>query len=134
MTKDELMNINFSLPENIASWLVRNDGVNVSINLNNASADYGYGHMIWYTVVISMLTRTCHRCGYDRLWNPDDSESKCIRHSYNSERYDEVFAWSAFGNPLSLDEAFDIWQKEQGEYGYKPIVKKMFGRFGWGWR
>ncbi len=119
------------IPDNIAKWITQHDGVNLSINFNSASADSGYAHMLWHTVTISMLTRTCNRCGYDTLWNPDDSESKCIRHTYNSWRYDTVFVWSEFQNPLSLEVAFEEWKNKQSDKYGAPIVKITYGQTGW---
>lgn len=119
------------IPDNIATWINEHNGVNLSINFNNASGDAGYAHVMWYTVEISMLTRTCNRCGYDVIWNPDDSESKCIRHTYNAWRYDTVFAWSAFQNTKSLEDCFDCWLKSQSEKSWEPIKKMHFGQIGW---
>ena len=121
----------FHIPKNIATWIEEHDGVNVSVNFNSASGDYGYGHIIWHSVIISMLTRTCTRCGYDELWKPDDSESKCLRHTYNSYRYDEVFAWSGNDSQIGLEDAFNEWLDKQPSLYYKPAVKMVYGRLGW---
>ena len=119
------------IPNNIAEYIEAHDGINLSININNADGDYGYAHMTWYTVVLSRLTRTCNRCGYDPLWKPNDDDSKCLRHTYNSWRYDEVFAWSPTDNHLSLEEAFDVWLKSQPTSWELPVKKMTFGQIGW---
>ena len=49
------------IPDNIAEYIDAHDGINLSININNADGDYGYAHMTWYSVVLSRLTRTCSR-------------------------------------------------------------------------
>ena len=72
------------IPDNIAEYIEDRDGINVSININKADGDYGYAHKTWYSVVLSRITRTCNRCGYDPLWKPNDDDSKCLRHTYNS--------------------------------------------------
>ena len=118
------------IPDSIARWIEQHDGVNLSININSASSDYGYAHMVYHTVSISILTRTCNRCGYDPLWNPDDTDSKCIRHTYNSPRYDKVFCWNAFRNPNTLEEAFNHWlelNKERENDWRKAIVIHVSG-------
>ena len=119
------------IPDNIAEYIEAHDGINLSININNADGDYGYAHVIWYSVVLSRLTRTCNRCGYDPLWKPNDDDSKCIRHTYNSWRYDEVFVWSPTGNNLSLEEAFDIWWQSQPTSWDQPVKQMTFGQIGW---
>lgn len=119
--------MNFEMPQNIERYLKEHDGVNVAVNFNSASADYGYAHILHKSVVMSKLTRTCNRCGYDPLWKPDDSESKCLRHTYGASRYDPVFSYSYTKNPLSLEECFDIWLDRQGE-----VCEYIgFGKFGW---
>lgn len=125
------MTQHIDIPDNIAEYIDRHDGVNLNINFNNASADHGYGHMLWHTISISLLTRTCHRCGYDVIWNPNDSESKCQRHSYNNWRYDDVFIWSEFRNEMTLEEAFDKWLSEQPKRYDQPVKKMVFGKIGW---
>ena len=126
------MKQNFSIPDNIARYIEQHKGVNLAINFNSVSADYGYVHDIHHTVVLSVLTRTCNRCGYDPLWKPDDSESKCIRHTYGRWRYDDVFVWSADTNDLSLEKCFAIWEKRDQERKYnEPANHMIFGKIGW---
>lgn len=120
------------LPENICEWLRQNDGVNVSVNFCSASANCGYTHRILKTVVISMLTRTCVRCGYDPLWNPDDTESKCLRHTYNPYRYDDVFAWEEHKDANSLEDDFSKWLDANPKNCEKPMVTMLCGSLGRG--
>ena len=121
----------FRIPQNIEKWLKDHDGVNLSINFNNASADCGYAHIMWLTVEISMLNRRCNRCGYDLLWNPDDRDSKCLRHTYDAWHYDTVFAWCANHNEQTLSEAFDEWEKSQPKAWMQPVKRLYSGTFGW---
>ncbi len=107
-----------SMLNNIAEFMKEHDGCNISINFNNADGLNGYGHIMWCSVHISMVTRTCQRCGYDPLWHPDEEQSKCLRHTYDSWRYDDVFIWRSMLkeghiNISSLERAFDIWLKAQ---------------------
>lgn len=118
------------IPDNIAKWIKEHDGVNLSINFNSASADHGYAHMIWHNVVISMIDRHCNRCGYDILFNPDDSESRCLRHTYSPWKYEDVFVWSEFQNPLSLEESFTIWLENQTDKAFQPVKRMTFGQLG----
>ena len=119
------------IPDNVAGYIEAHDGINLSININNADGDYDYAHMTWYSVILSRLTRTCDRCGYDPLWKPDDDDSKCLRHTYNNWRYDEVFVWSPTDNYLSLEEAFYVWLQSQPTSWNQPVKKMSFGRIGW---
>ena len=119
------------IPDNVAGYIEAHDGINLSININNADGDYGYAHMTWYSVILSRLTRTCNRCGYDPLWKPNDDDSKCLRHTYNNWRYDEVFVWCPIDNHQSLEEAFDVWLQSQPTSWDQPVKKMSFGRIGW---
>lgn len=123
------------LPQNILDFIRRFDGVNVSINYNSASANHGYAHCLFISVSISMLTRTCHRCGYDSLHNPDDTESKCGRHTYNSWRYDVVFSWTQNENNKTLEECFNEWFAVNHDRFKQekcvPIKIMDFGYRGW---
>ncbi len=118
------------IPDNIADYVKTHNGTNLSFNINYATSNEGYAHIIFYTVVLSKLTRTCNRCGYDPLWKPND-DNGCKRHTYNNWRYDDVFVWSKFRNAVSLEKAFDEWLKSQPIRYDKPCKKMMFGQIGW---
>lgn len=123
------------IPENIAQYIESHNRTKLSININHADGDSGYVHMIWHTVALGIATRTCNRCGYDPLWNPNAENSQCIRHVYNKWRYDDVFVWSSEQNKLSLKDAFDGWlllqPKGQPESSDYPMKKITFGKIGW---
>ena len=128
---DFFLEIKNVLPLNVLRYVEENDGTSIAININSASADYGYAHVIHKSVVISRLTRTCHHCGYDPLWKPDDSESKCRRHIYSTFRYDTVFTWTPNQCDLSLKDAFDQFLKAQPQKYGSPCIRKDFGKIGW---
>ena len=121
------------IPDNISRWANGKNGVNIAVNYNFVDGCNGYAHMLFRSVVISQITRHCNRCGYDPLWHPDDSKSKCLRHTYSTWRYDPVFSWTDNQNNLSLEECFDYWlslQPKENEWN-KPAVDMDFGQFGW---
>jgi hypothetical protein len=125
-----------NIPDNILKWITEHDGVNLKVDINSASADYGYAHVMHVTVIISMLTRTCNHCGYDQIWKPDDSNSKCRRHTFGAWRYDPVFTWrsKSYGGDMlqTLESAFDTWlSKQTHDKGWNPIIKMDFGETGW---
>ena len=92
---------------NIAGYVEAHDGINLCINTNNADGDDGYAHMTWYSMVLSRLTRTCNRCGYDPPWILND-ERKCLRHTCDNWRYDDVFVWSPTDKYIGLEEAYEV--------------------------
>lgn len=116
-----------TIPDNIRDYLDDHYGVALDISIDSTDALNGYGEIHHEVVKICELTRTCRNCGYDPLWHPDDSKSKCKRHSYGSERYDVVFVWSPYHCNLSLEDAFDIWLEAQYHEEYAPVVKCEFG-------
>ena len=125
------MNIiqHIDIPKNISEFLNAYDGCNLSINLNNADRLNGYGHIMLCSVHLSMITRTCNRCGYDPLWHPDRDE--CNRHTYEDFRYDEVFFWRTVVkedsiDTSSLERAFDIWLKANPKLYVQSVKLMMF--------
>ena len=120
-----------TIPPKIEKYIEEHDGVALVISINSASADAGYAHLIHTAIELKELTRTCHRCGYDPCWNPDDSESKCARHTYGAERYDTVFSYSPTKNDRSLAECFDEWLSLQDKTGYGKRILKSYGKYGW---
>lgn len=132
MNNNNYVDRTIEIPENVADYIKTHDGTNLEISINAAFADYGYAHILHKAIIISKLTRTCHWCGYDPLWNPDDSESKCQRHTYDNWRYDPVFAWYPNAG-IGLEEAFDDWlsiQPSENEFD-KPAKYKKYGKAKW---
>ena len=128
------MNIiqHMDIPQNIYEFISSHNGCNLSININSTDAINGYGHIMWYSVHISMLTRTCNRCGYDPLWRPNDEQSKCIRHTYDNWRYDDVFVWKTmmggYMDTQKLEGDFDTWLKAQPTQHSQPAKRMFFQR------
>lgn len=111
-----------TIPDNIREFVGKHDGSVVEIAINDASSNYGYAHMMYTTVKVKKLTKTCWRCGYDEIWNngPDLEEDwikrKCKhRHTYGNRRYDTIFSWIENDNCIPLEDAFDIWLSNQPE-------------------
>lgn len=120
------------IPDNIAEYVGSHNGCNLSININSTDGLNGYGMIEHFTVELSILTKTCYRCGYDPLWNPEvDDDLACSRHSYSDQRYDEVFVWrgtEGIQDRIGLEDAFNLWLQAQPKRPFNP-VKRMF--FGW---
>ena len=115
----------FEIPDRIIDYVESKCGCNLQINYNVTDGVNGYGQIVHYSVHISILTRTCNRCGYDPLWNPRGWESKCFHHSYNHERYDDVFVWSgACGK--TLERCFDDWVNMQSMNTDEPMRMGVF--------
>lgn len=117
------------IPNSIAEYLNVNDGVNLSININHADGLNGYGHIMLCSVSLSRITRTCNRCGYDPLWHSD--KDKCIRHTYNNWRYDDVFVWKSMIKEghidiSSLEKAFNTWLEAQPTQYNQPAKLMIF--------
>lgn len=118
------------IPQNIVDYLESHNDVALDISFNHVDVLNGYGDFYLEVTSIKRVAQTCYRCGYDTLWNPDDSESQCTRHTLSNERYDDVFVWTPYKCDLCLKDAFDIWlskQPSKKEY-YKPAVKMTFGQ------
>jgi hypothetical protein len=81
----------------------------MQININTVDVENGYGRRIIQNLRIMRPFCKCNRCGYHSLWNPDDSKSKCLRHTYE-KGYDTVFTYtidSGEQKAISLESAFD---------------------------
>ena len=103
-----------NIPKNISEFLNAHDGSKLSINLNSAKYLNYDGHIMLCSFHLSIITRTCNRCGHDLLWHPERDE--CNRHTYGNFHYDDVFIWKAIVkddriDTSSLERAFDIWLK-----------------------
>lgn len=110
-----------NLPDNFAAYCSEHY-CNVQINVCLTDVECGYGERISGNIKIMLPYKECTRCGYHSLWNPDDTESKCLRHNYK-RGYDTVFCYDIENrNHISLEQAFDVFLKEQKE-GNSPIKK-----------
>ncbi len=122
------------IPQNIIEWCEQSgENFNLQINYNNCVAANGYAQILFPSVRLMMYTRTCHRCGYDEIWNPiydTGCASKGCRHSYGAWRYDTVFQWTPCDTKLTLESAFAQWEEAQPKEEGKAVVRMTFGRHG----
>lgn len=115
------------IPDNIAEY-AGGHNCNLSININSTDGVNGYGIIEHFTVHISLHNRICGNCGYNELFRPDLwDHTKCVRHRYGIERYDDVFVWSE-RSELSLEEAFDSWLQAQPRSPDEPVKVMIFGK------
>lgn len=107
------------LPDNMAIYAGTYYS-NIQLNICNTDAINGYGHYITKDLQIMRPYKKCTRCGYHSLWNPDDSESQCMRHTLVSG-WDTVFSYK-FGCKMSMEHAFQIFLDKQTEDWRFPVV------------
>ena len=109
------------LPGNVANYFNENY-CTIEISVCNTDAECGYGYRINKCFRILRPYCKCNNCSYHSLWNPDDSDSKCKRHTY-TKGWDCVFSYSLDGaeDKISLDEAFDLFLQRQSKLAYEPI-------------
>lgn len=84
---------------------------NLQVNIGTTDVENGYGRRIVQNVRIMRPFCKCNRCGYHSLWNPDDSKSKCFRHTYE-KGYDTVFSYTINAGETkkkTLEQAFDSY-------------------------
>ena len=110
------------IPKNIESFLTRQKGTNIQVNINFVDAINGYGGVIKKSVSLMMLEKRCIRCGYSTIFaDKDDDLRRCTRHTYDT-KYVSVFDWIEHRRPeegKSLEECFDEWEKKQSTWdGY----------------
>ena len=117
----------FEIPDRIANYVRSMCGCNLQVNYNETDALNGYGGIQHVSVYIQMLTRRCSRCGYDEIWNPDDRQSKCNRHTLQPGRYDDVFVWKPECR-RPLESCFDEWLSLQPtEYEWpSPMIMRRY--------
>ena len=111
------------LPDNIAKYF--NDHYcTIEISVCHTDVECGYGSRISKVFKILLPFCKCNRCNYNSLWNPDDSDSKCLRHTY-TKGWDVIFAYTleTGEHKMSLDTAFDKFLKAQSKSDMLPIVK-----------
>lgn len=109
-----------TLPGNLAEYMMKNH-CNLQVNIGLTDVEYGYGLRVEKRILLFRPYRKCDRCGYHSLWSPDDSESKCGRHTYQ-RGWDVVFSFNP-DNGASLEEAFDEFLSLQSPDESKPVVE-----------
>lgn len=108
------------LPDNIAEYMLSFHS-NLQYNVSSTDVENGYGLRIEKRLRIMRPYRRCIRCGYHSLWNPDDSKSKCLRHTYE-KGWDTVFSWNPESG-VELERAFSIFLESQDADDSKPVVR-----------
>lgn len=108
-----------TIPDNLAEYMMHHY-CNLQANIGITDVEQGYGVRIEKRIRLMLPFKKCNRCGYHSLWNPDDSKSKCLRHTYTNG-WDTVFSY----NPdcgVSLEEAFSEFISLQSADESKPVV------------
>ena len=111
------------LPDNLAAYF--NDRYcAIDISVCNTDVECGYGVRITKRLQVLHPYNECRRCGYHSLFNPDDTNSKCNRHSYK-KGWAVVFSYSLDSGEqkMSLEDAFSMFLKDNPDRrpGNQPI-------------
>ena len=111
-------------PLNILRYM-RDHHCNLQININTVDVECGYGRRVVKDLRIMRPYQECTRCGYHSLYRPDDSGSKCLRHTYR-KGYDTVFCYmedTGEKKTQNIEQAFDAYlkQNEREDYGEAVI-------------
>lgn len=112
------------LPDNMAEFLMVHAST-LEISVCHTDVENGYGSRITRLLQVKLPYRKCNRCGYHSLWNPDDTNSHCMRHTYE-KGWDTVFAYDPDNNFISLPDAFSEWLSKQPTEWIKPTKKGMY--------
>lgn len=101
---------------------------NLQINIGTTDVECGYGRRIVQNIRVMKPFEECSRCGYHSLWNTDDTNSKCNRHTYGRRGYDTVFSYTIDAGEkkaLTLEQAFDRYlemnPREDDGASIKPL-------------
>lgn len=117
--------MNIEIPDNIQNFIKRTDGVSIDVVINHPVSSCGCNLKIRKTIVLSILNRSCNRCGYDYIFNPDGGDGDC-GHSNCELKYVPVFVWQDFDNATPLEKAFSIWLDAYEKRGRVQVM--TFGR------
>ena len=112
------------LPDNIARYFAEHHAT-IDISVCHTDVECGYGDRITKSFRVLLPFCKCQRCGYHSLWNPDDSGSKCLRHTY-TQGWDVVFSYTldTGEKKLSLQNAFDEFLSLQSDGSARlPVVQ-----------
>ena len=114
------------LPDNVAQYFNENH-TTIDISVCNTDVEQGYGVRITKCLRILRPFCRCNNCGYHSLWNPDDTESKCRRHTY-TKGWDTVFSYTLeIGeHKMSLEKAFDEFLKRQPDRLTLPVIRYRY--------
>ena len=111
------------LPDNIAQYF-NEKHCTIEISVCHTDVENGYGCRITQCFRILRPYCRCNRCGYHSLWNPDDSNSKCLRHTYE-KGWDTVFLYTLGAGEVKmpLEVAFEEFLSKQPKSEYLPTVQ-----------
>ena len=111
-----------SLPDNVAQYF-NEYYCTIEVSICHTDVECGYGCRISRCFKVLRPYCKCSRCGYHSLWNPDDTQSKCLRHTY-TRGWDTVFAYMIDTGETkpSLEVMFDEFLKKQPDSDYLPVV------------
>lgn len=110
------------LPENVAQYFNEHH-CTLEISICHTDVECGYGVRITKCFRVLRPYCKCSRCGYHSLWNPDDSNSKCLRHSY-TRGWDTVFSYSldTGEKKIAFEAAFDVFLSKQPKQETMPVI------------
>lgn len=114
-------------PMNILRYM-RDHHCNLQVNINTVDVECSYGRRIVKDLRIMRPYEECTRCGYHSLYRPDDSGSKCLRHTYK-KGYDTVFCYTEDDGEKksqTLEQAFDAYLKQNEREDYGAAVVPLF--------
>lgn len=107
------------IPDNLAEYMMRYHS-NLQANVCVTDVENGYGVRVTKSIRLMRPFCKCNRCGYHSLWNPDDSDSKCLRHTY-TKGWDTVFSWNP-DSGVSIEDAFSEYLELQSTDESKPVI------------
>lgn len=107
------------IPENVAKYISQYHA-NLQYNICSTDVVNGYGHRITKSFLVMRPYKKCSRCGYHSLWAPDDSDSKCLWHTYE-KGYDTVFSFTQECG-ITLKDAFSEFLSLQSGNDLMPVV------------
>lgn len=116
-----------TMPDELAEYMMRFHSA-VEASISTTDVENGYGIRVERRIVLKRPYCRCNRCGYHSLWNPDDSESKCLRHTYE-KGWDTVFCYDPDRSHMELKDAFVDWLTKQPK---RENEKTVFGLYAGG--
>lgn len=113
-----------NIPDNIAEYMMRYHSA-LEASVSCTDVENGYGLRIERRILLKRPYCRCVNCGYHSLWNPDDSNSRCLRHTYE-KGWDTVFCYDPDKSYLELKSAFSNWLLKQPNAWNEPVVAGLY--------
>lgn len=113
----------YGFPDSITEYMKRHHAV-INISVESSACLNGYGQRADTMLELKLPYRKCQRCGYHSLWNPNDDNSHCVRHTY-TKGFDTVFAYDPDKCNLSLEQAFCEWLSKQPQITSQPVKELL---------